>query len=271
MERVRPLLRHVEAAEAAAGTDDILRRRVQILRYSYDNMMLYLQFREAEDEAQFARAAELAHQMVALQKEIEEFDVTLYQRGNWNRADEEGMDDAPPGWARQNEGRQARLDGTKGELAAMLPATWRFRTDPHDEGILFRWFRADYPTDDWRQIEVTKIWEVQGLEDEMGHGYDGVGWYRTECEIADGFQGRPLHLNFGGVHGIIHVWVNGRFVTWRPYKLPWFMQPYNRNFDIDVTAAARPGERNTIAIRVDNEFEWGGIYRRVFLYSPVSP
>ena len=93
----------------------------------------------------------------------------------------------------------------------------------------------------------------------------------TACEEADvppEFAGRSIQLNFGGVFGRLHVWVNGRFVSYRPFKLPWWYGKACENFDIDATDAVRAGATNTIVIRVDNEIEWGGIYRRVFLWSP---
>ena len=172
------------------------------------------------------------------------------------------------GWARQNDERQACIDGTKGDLVAMLPETWKFKTDPHDEGIVSRWFRPETNTKDWRDIKVTRIWETQGLEDKVGHGYDGVGWYRATAEVPAEFAGKTVKLNFGGTFGRMLIWVNGEFVEYRPFKLPWWKHTYNQNFDIDVTKAMKPGQKNTIVIRVDNEIEWGGIFRRVFLWSP---
>ena len=269
IEKVQPLEEYVKQAQAKADTD-ILRRRVQIIRYCYDDMMTYLAMRQAEDRAQFGQAARLAGDLIQLQKEIVEFDSVIYQPGSFPRQDEEEVDFLPYGWRRQNEQRQACIDGTRGDLVAMLPEAWQFTTDPHDEGIIFRWFKPEHDSSNWRSIKVTCVWEPQGLEDDMGHGYDGVGWYRTEADVPADFAGRAIKLNFGGVFGRMLVWVNGCFIAYHPFKRPYYAQRYCQNFDIDVTEAAAPGAKNTVIIRVDNEIEWGGIYRRVFLWSPVG-
>ena len=172
------------------------------------------------------------------------------------------------GWIRQNKARAAMIDGTEGHRVAMLPVTWAFRIDPNDEGVTKRWFAPDAAVADWRQIEVTRIWELQGLDDELGHGYHGTGWYRIKVDVPEQFRNRRIMLNFGGVHGEMIVWVNGRFADDRPFRDPWWTHLQNANFDIDVTDAIEPGQANVIVIRVDNDFEWGGIYRRVFLWSP---
>ncbi len=98
--------------------------------------------------------------------------------------------------------------------------------------------------------------------------YDGLGWYRTTVKVPGKFAGRKINLGFGGVFGRILIWVNGEFIAYRPFKLPWWTNGYNKNFDFEITKAVKPGQDNTIVIRVDNEHEWGGIYRRVSLWSP---
>ncbi len=266
IEKVRALARHIERAETLAPSG-IIAQRVQVIRYSYDNLMLYLSMREAEDDAKFARAAELAQKMLALHRQVDELHTVLYKFGDLDRVTEEAGH-LTKGWIRQNKARAAMIDGTEGQLVAMLPVTWAFRTDPHDEGVTRRWFAPDADVADWRQIKVTRIWEVQGLEDKLGHGYDGIGWYRIKADVPARFGNRRIMLNFGGVHGEMIVWVNGRFVEHRPYRDPWWTHPYNANFDIDVTGVIEPGRDNTIVIRVDNDFEWGGLYRRVFLWAP---
>jgi len=45
----------------------------------------------------------------------------------------------------------------------------------------------------------------------------------------------------------------------------------NLDFDLDVTKLVRPGQKNTIAIRVWNNTDIGGLYRRGFFWSPKPP
>ena len=64
-------------------------------------------------------------------------------------------------------------------------------------------------------------------------------------------------------------WVNGQFVGYRPFRDA-YIRPNELEFD--VTAAVRPGAKNTIAIRVNTGLNAAmaasGLLSRAFLYSP---
>ncbi len=70
-------------------------------------------------------------------------------------------------------------------------------------------------------------------------------WYRTEFQLPAEFRGKTLWLGFDGVTYRANVWMNGRQIasadklagTWR-------------RFEFDITAAARPGEINSLAVEV---------------------
>jgi len=70
-------------------------------------------------------------------------------------------------------------------------------------------------------------------------------WYRTDFRIPAEYRGRTLWLGFDGVTYRANVWMNGKMIasadqlagTWRL-------------FELDVTAAARPGEENALAVEV---------------------
>ena len=268
LDKVRPLGRFIEQAEAAADSE-VIRRRVKVIRYSYDNLMLYLQMREAEDRVEFVEAARLAERQFELHKEADAFDTAIYKMGDLNLNDEDHRH-LTGGYIMQNKERQAMIDGTTGELVAMLPDSWSFTTDPEDEGLAEKWFAAETDTSNWQSIRVSRVWEAQGLQDEMGHGYDGAGWYRIEFDVPQRFAGRDMKLDFGGAYGSVKVWLNGQECGERIRKKLWWFFGYNTNFDIDLTEAIKPGQKNVLVVRVHNEFEWGGIYRRVFVYSPVG-
>ena len=268
IDKVRKLGKHVRRAERRADTN-LLRDRVRMITYGYENLMLYVQMREAEDQAEFVKAGKLARKIWALREEIESFNPYFYKIGDLDRMDED-HDFLSLGWAKHNEGRAALTDGTEGDLVAMLPDEWSFTTDPRDLGVIKRWYALEAAPRNWRKIRVSRIWEVQGLEDERGRGYDGVAWYFTRVKVPAGFAGRKIHMNFGGVFGKMLIWANGEFGHYRPWTGPWWQNVMNTAFDVDLTDVLEPGQVNTIAIRVDNEFEWGGIFRRVFLYAPIA-
>jgi exo-1,4-beta-D-glucosaminidase len=70
-------------------------------------------------------------------------------------------------------------------------------------------------------------------------------WYRTEFSVPAEYKGKTIWLAFDGISFRADVWLNGRRVaasdkmagTWRL-------------FEFDITAAARPGETNSLAVEV---------------------
>jgi exo-1,4-beta-D-glucosaminidase len=75
--------------------------------------------------------------------------------------------------------------------------------------------------------------------------FRGSWWYRTEFDVPAEYRGKTLWLGFDGVNYRANVWLNGRRVasadevagTWRLFSL-------------DVTGAARAGEKNALAVEV---------------------
>ena len=254
IDTVRKLAQHIEDAEAAVDTDT-LRLRVRLLRWSYDNLMLYLRTRQAEDDGRFADAADLVEQQIALHKEIDNVNTFFCRVGDLDRNHE----DHPHmigGILHDNRARAELVDGTRGQLVAMLPETWQFRLDRWDQGIIEAWFETPTDSRRWKPIRTTRYWEAQGYSDEQGHGYDGIAWYRTEVSVSEEFAGRPIKLNFDGVRKRMWIWVNGKFA--------------GRRNDTEISKLIAPEKVNTVTVRVENPFGPGGIYRRVLAWSPTS-
>ncbi|MFL5679802.1 MAG: sugar-binding domain-containing protein [Chloroflexota bacterium] len=74
------------------------------------------------------------------------------------------------------------------------------------------------------------------------------GWYRRDVQLPAGFAGKTVLLRFGAVNYIADVWLNG---VWLGYH-----EGGSTPFAFDATAAAKPGTRNVLAVRVDNP-PWG--------------
>ncbi len=268
IDEVRKIEQYVRDAEAAAVTQ-MQSRRVQAIRFSFDNLMLYLRMRQAEDEARFADAANLADEIHALRKRIDQVDTVLYKVGDLDRTDEGDEHwHMPGGWAKFNRARSAKIDGTEGELVVMTPDVWSFTVDPRREGITYRWFDPNHDTTKWKPLRTTLFWEGQGYETNDGHGFDGVGWYRTTVRVPKHFEGRSIKMNFGGVAGEVLVWVNGQFAGYQPYPRPWWYNVVKQNYDIDVSSVITAGKDHEITVRVRCDDNWGGIFRRVLLWSP---
>ncbi len=69
----------------------------------------------------------------------------------------------------------------------------------------------------------------------------------------------------GGAINEPWIWINGRYAHHEPHKV-WWWHPHG--FDIDITDFIEPGKDNTIAIRLWNKAEVGGLFRRGFFWSP---
>jgi exo-1,4-beta-D-glucosaminidase len=70
-------------------------------------------------------------------------------------------------------------------------------------------------------------------------------WFRTEFQLPAEYRGKTLWLGFDGVNFRANVWLNGRQIAAADRLAgAW------RLFEFDVTAAARPGGANALAIEV---------------------
>jgi len=144
------------------------------------------------------------------------------------------------------------------DFVADLPKIWKFRTDPRREGGRLRWFRPDLDLTGWRDLEIGKFWDEQDVH------YTGDAWYRLTWS-APALQipeNARLYLWFGAVDETATVWVNGVKAGshQEPPDIGW-----DKRFAIEVTGRLRPGEPNTIAVKVGNNSLAGGIWKSVKL------
>jgi exo-1,4-beta-D-glucosaminidase len=70
-------------------------------------------------------------------------------------------------------------------------------------------------------------------------------WYRTDFKLPAGYQGKTVWLGFDGINFRANVWLNGRQIASADK-----MAGAWRLFEFNVTAAARPGDTNSLAIEV---------------------
>ena len=144
-----------------------------------------------------------------------------------------------------------------------VPDMWRFATDPEDVGRAQGWFKPDFDDSAWTPIKIGQGWEKAGFE------YDGVAWYRVQLALPEVPEGKRLLLHFGAVDEQAWVWVNGEFAGEHAHGEGGWQDP----FDIDITAQAKPGAANLVAVRVHDSTLQGGIWRPVSLAlaDPVDP
>lgn len=128
-----------------------------------------------------------------------------------------------------------------------------------------------YNDNDWRTLDLPHDWSIEDRTDSanpMGNdgGYfpAGIGWYRKSFELPSTYKDKKVGIYFEGVYMNAEVFVNGKSVGMHPYGYS--------SFYYDLTSYLRYGEKNIIAVRVDNSqqkncrwYTGSGIYRHVWL------
>jgi len=177
------------------------------------------------------------------------------------------------------------VDRLRAANPAVLPmtGTWRFKLDhgvsPAVRGELppeapIPEFATPAAADaGWKDIPVPANWEVEGFsiptyQERDKVQSDDIGLYRRWVPVPASFAGQRVIWHFDGVYDGAEVFVNGQRAGYHESGFT--------AFDIDVTAAIKPGQRNLMALRVykktssgslDKGDFWclGGIYRENYL------
>jgi len=167
---------------------------------------------------------------------------------------------APKAAEQEGYSDEATFGDLKGayDFVADLPRQWEFRTDKDDRGVADEWWQPSLERDGWREMEIGKFWDEQGVR------FAGYAWYRLVWETPQVSvpEGGRLVLWFGACDEKATVWVNGSVVgeTKLPPDLGW-----DKRFEMDVTGVLRPGLTNTVVVRVHNLSLAGGLWKSVKL------
>ena len=141
---------------------------------------------------------------------------------------------------------------------------WKFQKGDFKEAA-----SPDYDDSRWRTVDVPHDWSVEGpyspsLASATGYLPGGIAWYRRKLEIPEEKKGKKIYVYFEGIYRNGEVFVNGISLGMRPNG---YMPVLH-----DLTSHIKPGETNTLAVRVDHsesaDSRWytgSGIYRDVWL------
>ena len=112
----------------------------------------------------------------------------------------------------------------------------------------------------WSTLAVPGQWE------NAYPGYDGFGWYRREVALPAGMRaGEPLGVMFATVGDAYEVYWNGVKIGGRGAFPPRFMEGVDPSLFLvpsEALAAARGG-RHLLAVRVYNDYAYGGLMGEV--------
>jgi hypothetical protein len=256
---------HVEQALAAEATP-AQRERVRAFALIAENLESYAAMHAAFRALDWKKAAAAAGRMEVIKTELHAIYPFFMEPERPGRV----RSFFAEGYKQRAETRLAQTDGTTGELVAELPLEMHFRRDPYNQGVIMQWYLEDQDDDGWERRDTYYLLEQQEAPlDDEGNFYSGYVWYRGEFDVPVTFKGRAVNLLLGGLINEGWVWVNGQYVGHRSWARWWSHSAHPAEFA--VGDKLRPGERNTIAIRVLNDpDEVGGLYRRGFLYAPVA-
>ena len=152
----------------------------------------------------------------------------------------------------------------------------RYRADPDAKGEAAGFAKADFDDKAWKTTDVCiETWSSLGY-----HSYFKSMWYRASVDLPAAPAGKKVFLWVGSTDGRVKVFVNGRHVSYvaavkQPDKTTRHeardaAEGYCRPFSFDITAAARPGATNRIALLCTrtffNELGTGGLLAPVAVY-----
>jgi len=256
----RSIHKHVEAARQAKMTP-AQRKRFEVFELIVENFENSTRMDEAVKNLDYKKAAACAERMLAARNEINKTSLFLIRK----QAQTKTYRMFTLGRKLHYEKLLAQTDGTTGDIVAPLPLVTKFKRDPFNVGITSECYQPDFDDKGWGTKSTFFTWDQQDEpEDEIGHDYDGHGWHRAVVDVPAKFKGREVRIT-GEAINEAWVWVNGEFVGHKSHVIWWMGQS---DFELDVTKAIRPGQKNTIAIRVWNDAEIGGLLNRAFLWSP---
>ncbi|NQU09395.1 DUF4838 domain-containing protein [bacterium] len=259
---IRSIRRHIDAALKAKASA-AQRERVAAVALIADHLAAYAAMEAAEMNLDYAAAIKAAERMDAAQQKLHAIYPFFIS---------ETFPDTPTppsfivrGRLIRSKELLAKTNGEKGRLVAPLPLEMKFVRDRFNEGVIGEWYAPGFDDRQWPTKNTFFTWDAQDEpEDDRGHDYNGYGWYRGTFQVPGTFKNQPVKFHCGGALNEAWIWVNGQYAGHSEHKI-WWWHPHD--FEIDVTALVKPG-KNTIAIRVWNKAELGGLFRRGFLWSP---
>ncbi|KAI3390760.1 hypothetical protein diail_8698 [Diaporthe ilicicola] len=147
-----------------------------------------------------------------------------------------------------------------------------YPTDSTAPGADVIYVQSSFDDSSWEQLNLPHDWAIKGpfLADGIGGGMgrlpsNGIGWYRRKLTFteADVNSNKSIFLDIDGAQSHAAVWLNGNLVGGWPYGYA--------SFRVDLTAHAKAGGDNLLAVRLENQkdssrwYPGAGIYRNVWI------
>jgi len=155
---------------------------------------------------------------------------------------------------------QARTeDKWQSPLIQSLNGTWQFHLAQNPSERPHWFFKNDFDTRQWDEIEVPSNWEIEGYDYPIytnvkyphaktppliqAH-YNPVGSYKRTFEIPEDWDGKEIIIHFGAVSSCINLWVNEEYVG--------YSEDSKTPAEFNITQYLKGGE-NSLAVEI---FRW---------------
>ena len=173
------------------------------------------------------------------------------------------------------------------ENIKVLNGKWKFSLvhNPLDRDIEF--FKQDYDTSNWDDINVPSNWQMEGYDFPIyvnfrypwtgfenlelykaPEKFNPIGSYKRHFDLNESWMDDKIYISFQGVESCFYLWINGQFVG--------YSEDSFSPAEFDITDFVSTG-RNTVSLQVyrwcdgsfieDQDFiRLSGIFRDVFIY-----
>ena len=175
-------------------------------------------------------------------------------------------------------------DKLKSPNYLLLDGIWKFHYVDSPDKRPYWFFKDDYDTRDWDEIEVPSNWQMKGYDvpiyvnitypfeknpPNIPHFWNPVGSYKRIFKVPSGWKDKEIFLHFGAVSSAFYVWVNEQLVGYsEDSKVP---------AEFNITGYLKKGN-NSLAVEVyrwsdgsyledQDFFRLSGIQRSVFLHA----
>ncbi|MCW0481510.1 glycoside hydrolase [Gaoshiqia sediminis] len=139
-------------------------------------------------------------------------------------------------------------------------ADWRALTDFRGAWLFTvgddpAWARPETDTGDWDRLNAPGDWE------RYYPGYNGYAWYRKTFNLKAIPKTKALTLFLGYIDDVDEVFINGQKVGQTGQFFPNYQTAYSVERRYVVPASLLKESGNVIAVRVYDEYQYGGIIR----------
>lgn len=148
----------------------------------------------------------------------------------------------------------------------LFNSDWKFTLGDASENS-----KTNFDDSSWRKLSLPHDWSIEGKseknnpsEGDGGFYPMGKACYRKTFSVPAEWKEQKIAIYFEGVYMNAEVFINGKSVGFQPYGYT--------SFEYDLSPYLKFGEKNTIAVKVDNSqqkncrwYSGSGIYRNVWL------